>query len=253
MGGGKGGTQTVRQELDPRTRAFTGTRYDMAEVNAQQPYTPYQGQTVAGVSTLTPEVIARQQQMANAGLMGMNAMGGDPAAVQQMMNPFFGAMNPVFDRMRADATMAANDAATRAGAFGGSRHGVALGEQLGGVDRAQAQMLYGDFNNAMGRAGQLANLGFGANQQLGTMGDYLRNIQQQGLTDQYQRFLEQRGWQDNRLGILNATAAGSPYGNTQSMNMPSNPLGGAMGGAMAGSAFGPVGMGVGAGLGLLFS
>jgi hypothetical protein len=60
-----------------------------------------------------------------------------------------------FDQLRAGATRATNQAATRAGAFGGSRQGVLEGTRLAELDRSQAQTIGGllsnQFNNALGQ------------------------------------------------------------------------------------------------------
>lgn len=105
-----------------------------------------------------------------AGQQGIAALGGDTAATQKFMNPYqqqvvdaamknFGVQNQATEQQM-------NDAATRAGAFGGSRHGVATGVALGENQRNQgaqiASLLQGGYTDAMGRAGQLAGLGMDA-------------------------------------------------------------------------------------------
>jgi hypothetical protein len=76
----------------------------------------------------------------------------------------------------------ADSAATQAGAFGGSRAAVVKGAAQGQLalgHQAQVSGLLSDgFNNAMGRAGQVANLGFAGAQGAQDIGAYLREIQQ---------------------------------------------------------------------------
>jgi len=102
-----------------------------------------------------------------AGQRGLDAMSGNADAAQQFMNPY---QSQVMDQMTkqfgVQNQMTANqmdDAATRAGAFGGSRHGVATGVALGENARNQgmltANMLNQGFEGAMGRAGQVAGMG----------------------------------------------------------------------------------------------
>lgn len=247
----KGGKdQVVRQELDPMTRDYMKRVYGAAGAAASQPYTPYQGPTVAGVSDLTPEAAQRWQGLANFGMTGAGAMAGDPTAIASMMNPYLATMNPYWDQQRQSALSAVGDQATRAGAFGGGRHGVAEGQALADIGNAQAAQQYGAFEAAMGRAGQLANLGLSANAAQFGAGDYFRNVQQQQLDDNYKRFVEARDWDQRNLGIL-SSVMGGPYGQVQSTPTERNLLTGALGGAATGSAFGPIGAGIGGGLGLL--
>jgi hypothetical protein len=122
--------------------------------------------------------------MQNLGMGGMQALAGDPRATQNLMNPYeqqvMSAMDPMFAKARAGAMNTIGDQATRARAFGGSRQGVAQGVALGNIANQQAQTManlrYQGFGDAMGRAGQLANLGMGAAQAGGQMGQYARIV-----------------------------------------------------------------------------
>lgn len=149
-----GGTQTVTQNIDPQTRAYVDQIRQRALGVAGTPNTGAQ-QALGGF-----------QQFANLGLSGANALAGDPSAVAQFMNPYQATLDPYWNQIRQQTLGTVNDAATQASAFGGSRHGVAAGQALADVGNAQAQQRYGEFSNAMNRAGGLANLGFGAQQAL---------------------------------------------------------------------------------------
>jgi hypothetical protein len=104
-----------------------------------------------------------------AGQQGLDAMTGNAAAAEKFMNPYqqqvMDKMNAQFANQNQMTTQGINDQATQAGAFGGSRHGVAQGVALGENARNQgmmtANMLSQGFEGAMGRAGQVADLGFG--------------------------------------------------------------------------------------------
>lgn len=261
----KGGkSQTVTQKLDPETQRMQREVFDRAREVSQQPYTPYGHQTVATVDPNTTQALDRFQRGANLGFGGLDALAGDPNAIARLMNPYHsqvvGALGQHYDRMRNQAALGANDDATRAGAFGGDRHALLVGERQGALDRQQgadtANLLYGGYNDAMGRAGQLANLGFGASDRLFQGGDYLRNVDQQGLDDRYRRHLEERDWGVRGLDILKSGMAGTPYG--MSTNTPlhrnwgAGVLGGAATGAQIGSLVPGIGTAVGAGLGGLF-
>ena len=133
-------------------------------------YRAAQGAANAGV----PESVRNAQGLYGSGMRqgqeGLNALSGDPYAAQKFMNPYqtqvMDNMNKQFAHQNQMTTQGINDQATQAGAFGGSRHGVAQGVALGENARNQgmltANMLNQGFEGAMGRAGQVANLGFGA-------------------------------------------------------------------------------------------
>lgn len=188
----------------------------------------------------------------NFGSMGLSALGGNAAAAQGLLNPF---MSNVVDATRndwqnTDAATANQLAsmATQAGAFGGSRYGVALGQALADNNRQEqdqlANLRYGGFNDAMARAGQLAGFGFGGAQ--GAMGTIPY------LDPRYRQF------------ALDQSAIGSAPGGTSQVTTGKNGrnvAGGVLGGAATGATIGSVipGLGttvggiLGGGIGLLGS
>ena len=139
----KGGskTQTQSTALDPATQAYVD-QLRQAAIGAS-------GSPIYG-------------QAAQAGQMGLAALTGQPGAVNSLMNPYSETLNPYWDVLRGKTLNAIGDQASLAGAFGGSRQGVAEGQGLADIANAQAGQRYGEFNSAMARAAQLANLGFGA-------------------------------------------------------------------------------------------
>ena len=99
---------------------------------------------------------------------GMNALGGDPTAVQKLMNPY---QQNVVDAMMANwgktnaATMSQVAAdATKARAFGGNRAAIAQGTALANNNLAQnsqiAELLHGGYRDAMTQAATAAGMGF---------------------------------------------------------------------------------------------
>lgn len=178
------------------------------------------------------------------GRTGLAALGGDSAATQQLMNPYIdnvvGNVNKQYDYSRNATINSTNDAATRAGAFGGSRHGVAEGVALGELGRGHeatiADLYHGGFNDAMGRAGSLASFGMsGAN----------ANAGMSAMLDPAMR----------QFNLFNTAMGSMPHGSTtSSTNTPGHngatgALGGAASGAATGSMFGPWGTAIGAGVG----
>lgn len=116
-----------------------------------------------------------------AGATGAAALGGDPNATARLMNPYqqqvMDANNAAWGKMNAQTVNQENDLATKAGAFGGSRHGVAEGVALGNNAMAQgaqnAGLLSSGYQNAMGQAATAAGMGLnasGQNAQLGYAG-----------------------------------------------------------------------------------
>lgn len=100
---------------------------------------------------------------------GMDAILGKQGAINQFMNPYqqqvIDALNKQYGVGNEMALRTTNDAATRAGAFGGSRHGIAAGTALAENARNRDSQIAGllghGFEGAMGRAGQAVNLGMG--------------------------------------------------------------------------------------------
>lgn len=232
MGGG--GTQSVTSTPDPLTQQYRDMVMQSAMSAAATPYQPYQGQTTAGVSDLTNQAISGWQGTQAAGQQGLAAMSGDPNAVQSMMNPYSSTLDPYFDQLRQRTMTSADNQATAQGAFGGARTGVTAGQGLSDIANQQAGMKYGEFNNAMGRAGLLAQMGEGANQNLAGAGDYLRNIQQQYLTGNANAWDAMQNQGARQLGILTGGIMGMPTGSTQTQQTSSDPFQGLLGAMMLG-------------------
>lgn len=206
----KGGTQTQSTTVDPQTAAYV-QQLRQAALGAQNNPLYAQGRQLGGV--------------------GLSALGGDANALQQLMGGYGSQLDPYWNQLRQQTLGTIGDQATQSGAYGGSRQGVAEGAALGQIAQGQAGQRYGEYQNALGRAGQLANLGFGIDPQM--------------------------------LGLLQGSIG--PYGQTQTTHTQSDPfsqlLGGGLtiaslfgGGPMAGlagagaQAGGLLGAGAGAGM-----
>ena len=185
-GGGQRQTQNSQTGVDPTTMAWMKQMWDAAQQAGQ-----------AGPSPLTTAAAGYNTGAMQAGQTGLNALGGDQAATQQLMNPYqqqvINATNSQWDQNDQHTMNAVNDRATQAGAFGGSRQGVATGTALAqnNLNRnAQVSgLLNSGYDNTMNRAGQLAGMGFagaGANANLGMGGvgspqQWLLNMLNQGF------------------------------------------------------------------------
>lgn len=163
----------------------------------------------AGPSPLTTGAGDYYSNLMRQGNLGMGALSGDPNAVKTMMNPYqsqvVDATNRQWDNTDQHTMNAVNDRAVQAGAFGGSRHGIATGTALADNNMNRmgqiSGLLSGGFNDAMGRAGTLAGYGMagaGANANLGMGGVGNSN---QWLMEMLKRgYLGPMGTQSNSSG-----------------------------------------------------
>jgi hypothetical protein len=197
------------------------------------------GAAPGGVPANPMQQASMAQQGALAGTAGAGTVAGTNLAAYQ--NPY---TQQVIDASAADtlrnAQMGLNalgTQATRAGAFGGSRHGVAMGEMGRGVAQMLGQQAAGlrsqgflnaqqmaqqDIQNRMNQAAQLANLG---QQSFGYGQSIQQNLAQQGTAQQalQQALIDAAkgqfaGYQQapvTGLGIMTQALGASPHGQTQ--------------------------------------
>ncbi len=181
----KGGQKSRSTQTQGLTGPSAGMQRDIYGT-AQRAASGYQ---TAGIDPNSQAAAGAYGGMMGAGQNGLAALGGDAAAMGKLMNPYqsqvVDAMNAQYGRAQAGVTANTNDQATRAGAFGGSRHGVAEGIAQGQLTNDHmgrvAGVLQSGYNNAQGVAGQLANMGLAGAQGSAGMGEYMRNIEQQRL------------------------------------------------------------------------
>lgn len=186
---GKSSKQVVEQRVDPKTAAFRDFVFGRAR-GMRAGIDPSLQEGFSRLSQIDPAV--QQQLQGLVGNLGLASgafqrfAGGIGAEdIAQFQDPFqeqvTGATISDFQRLRENALRSVGSEATRAGAFGGSRQGIAEAVSLGELGRAEAATL-GDIRSrgfqtavqsalasrgqAMGAAGQLANLGFGGIQGL---------------------------------------------------------------------------------------
>lgn len=144
----------------------------------QQMWEAAQQAGASGPSPLVTGAAGYNTGMMGAGQTGMAALGGDAAAAHQLMNPYqqqvVDATNNQWDQNDAMTQNNVNDAATKAGAFGGSRHGVMAGVAQGqnnmNRNAAVSGLLNTGYDNTMNRAGQLAGMGFAGAQSNANLG-----------------------------------------------------------------------------------
>ena len=210
-------------------------------------FTPMQEQAFQGAAGLGPSQagLAGQQIGLGASLGAMNTGRFGTRQAQQYMNPYIEAsLAPQMELMRrqqAQQGLQMAGQATQAGAFGGSRYGLAqvqqnLANQLAqqnlvgqGYNTAyqqaaqqynadQARRLQG-LSTALQGAGQLGQLGaqqFGqeveANKLQSGYGAMQQAQQQKGLDVAYQDFLNQQNYPYKQLGFMSDLIRGLPLG-----------------------------------------
>jgi hypothetical protein len=165
--GGQRQTQAQTNSLDQTTQDYLKQIMDAARASGG-----------AGPSPLLNGAAGYNTGAMNAGNLGFGFLTGDPRAQAALQNPY---QSQVVDAMRKAGAVtdqqtinSVNDAATKAGAFGGSRHGVAegvaLGENAQNLNGQIAGLLNNGFTNAQGTAQNLAQMGFNAAGQNANLG-----------------------------------------------------------------------------------
>ena len=272
-GGGGGGQQSagpttstvnnvsVPPELMPYAQRVLGQGEALTDVN-KNPFQQYAGQRTAGFTPMQEQSFQNVGNMQTAGQLGtgtnMATMGGigslnagqqynqmatNPGAVSQFMSPY---MQNAVDWQKQQAVQdyarqlpGMQAAATRAGAFGGSRQAIVEAEgqrnlqnQLAGIQATGTQNAYGDamrsmqfgttaglqgYNQANQAAGTLGQLGqtqygqqMGINQAQQQVGAQQQALQQQNLSNQYQDFLNQQNYPYKQLGFMSDLVRGMP-------------------------------------------
>jgi hypothetical protein len=131
--GGKGGseTTTLRNVTDPRDRSF-----------AEQLRAANLSFFGGGASPFSQQAGAGFQQLAG-GIPGATGLQGIEAFESPHTEGVIGAIQQAADRQRALTGQRADDLATRAGAFGGSRGEIARQAGIRGVNQAELQAVSG--------------------------------------------------------------------------------------------------------------
>lgn len=178
-----GSTVDASKTWDTKTNASQNGLDATATDWRNQTWDATQAAAGAGVPQSVQDAMAQYAQMMKGGNLGLSAMGGDKSAVDQLSSPYtqnvIDANSNDWNRVNAQTQMGVNAAATGAGAFGGSRYGVALGSALGANNAAQmtqsAGLRQAGYSDAMMRAQQMANFGMGAAGASAQLGQYAGN------------------------------------------------------------------------------
>jgi len=209
-----------------------------------------QAQQQAAGMTVAPQIGQATAAATGAGLGGLDVAG--QANVGGFQNQVGGYMNPYINQILAPQLAEANrnydiagtrqqSAATQAGAFGGSREAIMAAENERnrnmGLNQIYGQGLnaaytsaqnqfnqnlqnqlagYGMANQAAGALGQLGQNQYGQqmgiNQLQSHYGAQQQALQQQGLSQAYQDFLNQQNYPYKQLGFMSDLIRGLPLG-----------------------------------------
>lgn len=263
MGGGKGSNTTKSTfKLPPEFIKAYNESLQMARNAVNQPYTPYTGQLVAGLTPGQQQGIANiqaSQGMAlpfiqeGAGYTREAARGITPELYQRFYSPY---VRDVAEATQANLLESAaqqrsglKSGAIGAGAFGGDRAGIAQAEMARQQNLANAQAMANIYNQgygqAMGLAGQqvqnlgamgqqLAGLGTGAQTSAlqGAQAQMAAGAQEQAtnqaqLQAAYDQFLQQQSYpfQLAQFFANIAQGLGSTAGGTSTTKAPSPSIG----------------------------
>lgn len=253
------GSQTTvsSTELPGWMQPYAQSYLNQSSGYANRPYQAYGGQTVAGLDPMTLQGMNMTQGLATGGTQEGNA--GSQLLTDTLSGKYMGA-NPYLDsqvqQAQADTVNAYNTVAkpqmesamVRSGSFGNSglqqmqqQQQSDLTKNLGNISSGMRFNAYNterqNMQNALGMAPAYNNMQFGNAQALTQAGQLGQQNQQAQLSDAYQKWLEQRDWGVNQLGVL-GNALGTLRGQgttTQTANNPNGTFNNIMGTALMAS------------------
>ena len=243
-------------------------------------FSPMQQQAFQGAANMTvaPQIGQSTAAATMAGLGGLGVAGqANPYGFQNQVS---GYMNPYMNQILAPQLAEANrqydigatkqqSAATQAGAFGGSREAIMAAEnernRNTGLNQIYGQGLNTAYTNAQNQynqnlqnqlagfgmanqaAGQLGQLGqtqygqnMGINQLQAQYGGQQQALAQQGLTQAYSDFQNERNYPYKQLGFMSDLIRGLPLGQQSTKSVYEPP--GSISGQIAGLGMGALGL-----------
>ncbi len=255
-GGGSSGTpsQTTQVfELPEWARGYAQDTLAKAQAATSQPYQTYGAERIAGFSPLQLQAQQAAGNMGVAGQLGQaSTMAGTAGSTtfgtpqaQQYMSPYIeAAMAPQLreaQRTSAMQGMQQQAEATGRGAFGGTRDALLRAERERNLNMGlndirargyqtafeQAGNLYNqDMNRQLQSAGLLGQLGqtqygqqMGINQLQRQVGAEQQALRQQGLSQDYQDFINQQNYPFKQLGFMSDMIRGLPLGQQSAQQM----------------------------------
>ncbi len=233
-----------------QSRAFQGLgslgipQATMSGTFSGSPYTPPTSESILDIGfTATPEQQAQIQAYGDASMAGRNyfdspaqsqglgtgimglIQGQQPNTIQQYMNPYLEtALAPQYAQAQKDFQKAQRDLQGRyaqAGAYGGSRQGVAEGELMSGALQNLSQITGRGYEQAYDKAVDQftkdRDYGLGALKDMADMGAEERQIRQQGNIADIAQFEAERDDPFKKLQYQQSLLQGLPI-STQAYN-----------------------------------
>jgi len=233
-----------------QSRAFQGLgslgipQATMSGTFSGSPYTPPTSESILDIGfTATPEQQAQIQAYGDASMAGRNyfdspaqsqglgtgimglMQGQQPNTIQQYMNPYLEtALAPQYAQAQKDFQKAQRDLQGRyaqAGAYGGSRQGVAEGELMSGALQNLSQITGRGYEQAYDKAVDQftkdRDYGLGALRDIADMGAEERQIRQQGNIADIAQFEAERDDPFKKLQYQQSLLQGLPI-STQAYN-----------------------------------
>ena len=220
-------TSTLSEYAGPYVTGMLGK----AQALSETPYQTYQGPLTAGPGQIQQNLFSgiggltvpssMGQSFTSAGAptagAGGQPMGGTGVAAQYM-NPYLqNVLNPQLDEMRRQAqiTQVGNAGRlTQAGAFGGGRQAIMDAETQRNMAMEQNKAIGTGYSNAFDMGRQQFNTEQGQGQQLAALmsnvGQQQQGIEQQGVTADYNEFLQQRDNPMKQLQFQQSMLQGLP-------------------------------------------
>lgn len=226
--GGTSAQSTLSEWAGPYVTDMLGK----AQAFAETPYQTYQGPMTAGESSLQSKVFQGLGNIAFPGNLGQSFTGaGAPSAgltagqpqtstsvAGQYMNPYLQqVLQPQLAELQRQSQINLQPSLaklTQAGGFGGGRQAIMESEANRNLLQEQNKTVGQAYANAFDKAMQQFNTeqeqAKGIAGLMGTAGTTQRDIEQQGITADYNEFLAQRDYPQKQIQFLQSMLQGLP-------------------------------------------
>jgi hypothetical protein len=211
-----------------------------AQATAAEPYQTYQGPLTAGPSALQTKMFQGLGNLAFPGNLGQSfsstgayqvpqydAAGATPGGVtagsgtnitSNYMNPYLqSVLTPQLDELRRQYDISGNQLNAKAasqGAFGGSRNALQTAENERNMMQEMNKTIGTGYANAYDKAMNQFNVEQGQAKTLADLiaqqGGTQQGLEQQGVTADYNEFINQRDYPQNQLKFLQSMLQGLP-------------------------------------------
>lgn len=210
---GSANTSTLSEYAGPYVTGMLGK----AQALSESPYQTYQGPLTAGPGQIQQNLFSGIGGLTVPSTLGKSFTAGSDTA-QQYMNPYLqNVLNPQLDEMRRQAQITQMGNAgrlTQAGAFGGGRQAIMDAETQRNMAMEQNKAIGAGYSNAFDMGRQQFNTEQGQAQGVASLmsniGQQQQGLEQQGVTADYNEFLQQRDDPMKKLQFQQSMLQGLP-------------------------------------------